>query len=347
MILRLAIIGFGNVGQEFARMLLSRRDWLLKSKGLDVEVLAIATKSKGCLVSKKALDLDRALTEMMNEGSLKSYGHEVTDLNPLKMIKDCDADIMVELSPLNIESGQPAIDHIRAAMESGMDVITANKGPVAFAYRNLRNTARSNGVRFRYEGTVMDGTPIFSLVERTLPGCEILGLKGILNSTSNFVLTEMSNGKSMEHAIELAQEGGFAETDPSLDIDGWDAAAKITALANVMMDADANPKLVDRIGVREVTVEEIGKASAQGKKIKLIAEATRESGGVKLEVKPRLIDSQNVFWTIDGTSSALTIRSDLMGDITISGGNPGLTQTAYAVFSDMLLIVESIRAGTL
>jgi homoserine dehydrogenase len=347
MILRLAIIGFGNVGQEFARMLLSRRDWLLKSKGLDVEVLAIATKSKGCLVSKKALDLDRALTEMMNEGSLKSYGHEVTDLNPLKMIKDCDADIMVELSPLNIESGQPAIDHIRAAMESGMDVITANKGPVAFAYRNLRNTARSNGVRFRYEGTVMDGTPIFSLVERTLPGCEILGLKGILNSTSNFVLTEMSNGKSMERAIELAQEGGFAETDPSLDIDGWDAAAKITALANVMMDADANPKLVDRIGVREVTVEEIGKASAQGKKIKLIAEATRESGGVKLEVKPRLIDSQNVFWTIDGTSSALTIRSDLMGDITISGGNPGLTQTAYAVFSDMLLIVESIRAGTL
>jgi homoserine dehydrogenase len=347
MILRLAIIGFGNVGQEFARMLLSRRDWLLKSKGLDVEVLAIATKSKGCLVSKKALDLDRALTEMMNEGSLKSYGHEVTDLNPLKMIKDCDADIMVELSPLNIESGQPAIDHIRAAMESGMDVITANKGPVAFAYRNLRNTARSKGVRFRYEGTVMDGTPIFSLVERTLPGCEILGLKGILNSTSNFVLTEMSNGKSMERAIELAQEGGFAETDPSLDIDGWDAAAKITALANVMMDADANPKLVDRIGVREVTVEEIGKASAQGKKIKLIAEATRESGGVKLEVKPRLIDSQNVFWTIDGTSSALTISSDLMGDITISGGNPGLTQTAYAVFSDMLLIVESIRAGTL
>lgn len=347
MILRLAIIGFGNVGQEFARMLLSRRDWLLKSKSLDVEVLAIATKSKGCLVSKKALDLDRALTEMMNEGSLKSYGHEVTDSNPLKMIKDCDADIMVELSPLNIESGQPAIDHIRAAMESGMDVITANKGPVAFAYRNLRNTARSKGVRFRYEGTVMDGTPIFSLVERTLPGCEILGLKGILNSTSNFVLTEMSNGKSMERAIELAQEGGFAETDPSLDIDGWDAAAKITALANVMMDADANPKLVDRIGVREVTVEEIGKASAQGKKIKLIAEATRESGGVKLEVKPRLIDSQNVFWTIDGTSSALTISSDLMGDITISGGNPGLTQTAYAVFSDMLLIVESIRAGTL
>ncbi len=347
MILRIAMIGFGSVGQEFARLLLAKRDWLLRAKGLDAEVLAIVTKTKGSLMSKKSLDLGKCLRMIKEEGSLSGYGPETTTLSPKEIIGECDADLMIELSPLNIKTGQPAIDHIKTALETGMDVITANKGPIAFAYSDLICLARSKGVHLRFEGTVMDGTPVFSLVEKTLPGCEILGLSGILNSTSNFVLAEMASGRSMDEAIKIAQKRGFAEADPSLDIEGWDAAAKIAALANVMMDAHTTPKLVDRQGIGGVSQLDIEKAARQKKKVKLIAGATRSGDGVKLSVKPEIIGTDNPFWSVDGTSSALTIKTDLMGDITIVERDPLVTQTAYAVFSDLLLVLESIRSGTL
>ena len=345
MILRLAIVGFGNVGQEFARMLVDKREWLLRKKGLDVEVLAIATKSKGSLVSKKALDIEKVLGLLKEGKFLNAYGPEATSLSPKSIIEKCDADMLIELTTLNIDSGQPAIDHIKSAMGVGMDVVTANKGPIAWSYDELRDMARARGVHLRFEGTVMDGTPVFNLVEKTLPGCEVLGLTGILNSTSNFVLHQMALGRSMDEAVKEAQLRGFAEADPSLDIDGWDASAKITALANVLMDAGADPKKVERKGVRDLSRADIDRAAAQGKKIKLVARATREGGSVKLEVKPEHIGPESVFWAVDGTSSALTISTDLMGDVTVVESNPTVAQTAYAVFSDMLLTVESIRHG--
>lgn len=347
MILRLAIIGFGNVGQEFARLLLLKRAWLLRTKGLDVEVLAICTRSKGTLLSERALDLARVLEEMESKGNLEGYPDSHTGMSPLDVIERTSADMMIELTTLDVESGQPAIEHISKALGCGMDVVTANKGPIAFAYNDLRILSRSRGVHFRFEGTVMDGTPIFSLVEKTLPGCSVLGLSGILNSTSNFVLTEMARGRTSEEAIEEAKSRGIAEADPSLDMDGWDAAAKITALANVLMDARKTPKDVDRTGVRGVSAKALADATASGKKVRLIASASMESGEAKLVVKPETIGPDSPFWTVDGTSSALTIRTDLMGDLTIIEGDPVITQTAYAVFSDMLHVIESIRSGTL
>ena len=347
MILRLAIIGFGNVGQEFARMLLTKREWLLKKKGLDIEILAIATRSRGSLLSKRGLDLERVLEHLKQHGSLKEFGPENTDVSPLSIIEKCDADVMIELSTLNVEDGQPAIGHIKAALDLSMDVITTNKGPIAFAFDQLRDAARIHSVHLRFEGTVMDGTPVFNLVEKTLPGCEIIGLAGILNSTSNFVLDEMLRGRTMQEAIKEAQARGIAEADPSLDIDGWDAAAKITALANVLMEAETTPKSVDRTGVSKITREELARAAAENKKLKLVATASRADGRIVLEVKPQLVGSESGFYCVDGTSSALTIKTDLMGDITVFESGPGTTQTAYAVFSDLLLLVESIRNGTL
>jgi homoserine dehydrogenase len=347
MILRVAIIGFGNVGQEFARLLLLKREWLLKRKGLDVEVLAIATRSRGSLISKNAINLENVLRQLKDRGTLTDFGPETTKESSIGIIQKCDADLMIELTTLNIENGKPAIDHIKAAINCGMDVITANKGPIAFAYHELRDMARSKGVHLRFEGTVMDGTPIFNLVEKTLPGCEILGMEGILNSTSNFVLDQMSGGRSKKEAVAEAQRIGIAEAEPSLDLDGWDAAAKITALANVLMEADTTPGAVDRKGVGEISNADMEAARTQGKKIKLIATAGREDGRIKLKVQPVRIGSDHPFWSVDGTSSALTLRTDLMGDITIIERGPGITQTAYALFSDLLLTVESIRNGTL
>lgn len=347
MILRVAIIGFGNVGQEFARLLLSKREWLLRSRGLDVEVLAIVTKSRGSLISKNGIDLRKVLEHLKDRGTLNEFGPETTSNSPIDIIQKCDADLMIELTTLNIENGKPATEHIKAAIDCGMDVITANKGPIAFAYHELRDMARSRGVHLRFEGTVMDGTPIFNLVEKTLPGCEILGLEGILNSTSNYVLDQMAGGRSMKEAVAEAQRKGIAEADPSLDLDGWDAAAKITALANVLMGADTTPKAVDRHGVGDITMADVESVRSQGKKIKLIASALREDRRVKLKVEPLRIGPEHPFWSVDGTSSALTLKTDLMGDLTIFESGPGIMQTAYAVFSDLLLTVESIRNGTL
>ncbi|OGS44307.1 MAG: hypothetical protein A3K76_06860 [Euryarchaeota archaeon RBG_13_57_23] len=346
MILRLAIIGFGNVGQEFARMLLVKREWLLRNRGLDVEVLAIATKTKGSLLSRTAIDLEKVLSHLKTNGTFKGLP-ECCDLPPLKMINNCDADMMIELTPLNIENGQPAIEHIKAALDAGMDVVTANKGPVAWAYDELRDRARARNLRFRFEGAVMDGTPVFNLVERTLPGCQVIGLEGVLNSTSNFVVDEMAKGRTMESAIKEAQAKGIAEADPSLDIDGWDAVAKITALANVIMEANLTPKQVEREGIRDLTAEDIKNASAKGGRIRLIARAARAGDRIRLTVKPQVVGPDSVFWSVEGTSSALKFETDLMGDLTIVESGPGTTQTAYAIFSDMLLTVEAIRSGTL
>ncbi len=347
MILRLAMIGFGNVGQEFSRMLLRKRDWLLRSKGLDIETQAIATKTSGALLSKQPLDLARILQMKERTGKLVGYGPENTALSPLEIIDKTEADLMIELTPLNIETGQPALDHIKAAFEVGLDVVTANKGPIAHAYSELRSLARSRNVRFRFEGTVMDGTPIFSLVERTLPGCEILGIEGVLNSTSNFVLTEMSRGSSMTDAIAKAQSLGFTEADARLDTEGWDAAAKIAALANVLMDAHCSPQMVDRQGISGVTPADIEAAKRESTKHRQVARAQRKNETVELSVKTERVGQGNVFWPVDGTSSAITLKTDLMGDLTILETGPTVTQTAYAILSDVLLVVESIRTGTL
>lgn len=344
MILRLALIGFGNVGQEFSRLLLSKREWLSERKELDVQVVAISTKTHGSLVSDKLLDLKRVLRIRESGKDLAEYGPGFSDLSALELIRKSQSDIVAELTTLDIESGQPAIDHIRTAMQAGINIVTANKGPLAYAYDELKALAMRKGVQFRFEGTIMDGTPIFSLVERTLPGCTVTGLTGTLNSTSNLILTRMSAGKSMEEALEEAKKRGITEEDPSMDIDGWDASAKITVLANVLMNAKSNPKNVQREGIRDIKVEDVRMAAESGKKIKLIARAQQLSGFVKTSVRPELIGTESPFWSVDGTSSALTLQTDLMNEITIIESNPTIAQTAYAIFSDMLLISEGLRA---
>lgn len=345
MILRLALVGFGNVGQEFARLLLRKREWLLSSKGLDIEVVAIVTRSRGALLSSRGLDLERVLDQLGTHGDLRQYGDESVDLAPLEMIDSCDADIMVEISPLDISSGQPAIDHISYALQSKMHVITANKGPIAFAYDQLESLARSRDVKLRFEGTVMDGTPVFNLVEKTLQGCEILRIEGILNATSNYVLTEMSRGRTLADAVKETQRRGIAEADPSLDLEGWDAAAKITALANVLMAAGSTPDKVDRAGIMDVRSEDLALAEKSGRKLKLVARADRAGSEIQTKVSVEELDSGNSFWSVDGTSSAVTFSTDLMGDITVLETNGTITQTAYAVLSDILLIVEWMRSN--
>jgi len=340
--LNICLIGFGNAGREFCKMLITKREEIRKLKGYDIKITAIAGRTKGNLLDLKGIDLEKALKEVDEIGKFDEESQGLVDLQTIEIIRESKADVLIELSTLSIIDGQPAISHIETAFENNIHVITANKGPIAWDYKRLNKIAEDKNLLFLYETTVMDGTPIFNLVKYTLPGCKVKAFKGILNSTTNFILEEMEQGKSYEAAIKEAQRRGFAEADPSLDVDGWDAAAKTAALANVLMDGDLTPMSVSRQGVSKVTEKDIEAAKREDKKIKLLCEAYIEEGEVVGSVHPTHVSSKDIFSNIDATSSILCITTDLMGEICIVEKNPEIEQTAYGVYSDLLTLIKEL-----
>jgi homoserine dehydrogenase len=254
-------------------------------------------------------------------------------------------DVMCELTPINIMTGQPATDHIRRALELKKHVITANKGPIAWHYRELRDLAKKQGVQLCYEATVMDGVPVYNMAQETLRGCKITEIKGILNATTNFILTEMEKGISYEDAIEEGRRQGFVEADPSMDLDGWDASAKLTALMNVLMDETITPMDIDRIGISGITKEDLDKAAAEGKKIKLLCHGYLKDGKAIGEVKPTLVEKNDMAAIMDATMSYVTVNTDLMGEVTVveHAFEPEIDHTAYGVLSDLLRILTNTR----
>ncbi|WZL71759.1 homoserine dehydrogenase [Clostridiaceae bacterium 35-E11] len=341
--MNICIIGFGNASRAFCKMLIEKKEEISQITGYDVKVVAIAGRSKGTLLHEKGIDLNKILNEVERDGKFHETNEGLASYNTVELIEKCNADIMVELSTLSITDGEPAITHIERAFQCNMHVITANKGPIAWRYKKLQKIAEEKKLKFLFETTVMDGTPIFNLVRYALPGCKVLGFKGILNSTTNFILEEMEQGKSYEDAIREAQRRGFAEADPSLDIDGWDAAAKTAALANVLMSANINPMDVNRTGISKITQKDIEEAKNAGKKIKLLCEGYIEDDRIVGKVYPAYLDSNDIFSNIDATSSIVSIITDLMGEVAIVERNPEIQQTAYGVYSDLLTLLSKIE----
>lgn len=338
--IKLCIIGFGNASKEFCKMLLDKQEDIRSETGFNVVVNAISTKSKGKLLNTDGLDLEKVFREIEMYEKFHENNPSFVNCSNIDLIQESKAHVMVELSTLSIEDGQPAITHIETAFKNDMHVITANKGPIAWAYNRLKTMAQEKKLQFLHETTVMDGTPVFNLVKETLLGCRVLSFKGILNSTTNFILEEMEKGVEYETAIKEAQIRGFAEADPSLDIDGWDAAAKTTALANVLMNANLTPMAIDRIGISHITRKDVQEALNSNKKIKLLCEGFIEEGQVVGRVHPVLIDKKDIFSSIDATSSILSITTDLMGQISIVEQNPEIQQTAYGIYSDLLTLLK-------
>ncbi len=342
--LRICLVGFGNAGKAFCKMLIEKEQEIENLTGYQVKVTAIATQSKGCLLDVNGIDLVKALDEISSHGSFQASNPSRTPVAPINLIKKSYGDILVELSTLSISDGQPAMEHIETAFNQKMHVITGNKGPIAWSFKRLSQMAVDNHVNFLYETTVMDGTPVFNLVNKTLLGCKVLSFRGILNSTTNFILEQMEKGESYESAIFLAQQHGFAEADPTLDTEGWDAAAKTSALANVLMDADLNPENIDRTGLSNITMDHIQSASQSKKRIKLICQGylDKDDNEVKGKVFPCEIDSSDLFYNIDATSSILSITTDLMGTVSIIEHAPEIQQTAYGIFSDLLTLLKQL-----
>ena len=332
--IRIALIGYGSVGRAFARMLLRREDYIRDTFDAKAIITGICTRSRGAIVRPEGIDTEALTDDMFDKGT-----------DAFAVIEEGEYDVMVELTPINIMTGQPATDHVRKALELGKHVITANKGPVAWHYRELRDLAREKGVLLLHEATVMDGTPVYNLAKETLMGCEITEVSGIFNATTNFILTEMEKGVSFDDAVAEGRRQGFVEADASMDIDGWDAAAKLTALMNVLMDVQITPLEIDRTGISEITKADIEEAKAQGKRIKLLCRGWVEDGRPVGVVKPTLVDEGSLPTTMHGTASYVTIDTDLMGATTIieQPFEPEIDHTAYGVLSDLLRILTETQ----
>lgn len=261
--------------------------------------------------------------------------------NVREWIAASQADVLFEASSLNRQTGQPAIDHLRAALESGAHAVSANKGPVVHAYRELRDLAAAKGRKFFFESAVMDGTPIFSMFPHSLPAVELRGFRGILNSTTNVVLTEMERGASLDEAVKKAQELGVAETDPSDDLDAWDPAVKVAALVIVLMDAPIRLDQIERVGIRDLTPEEVRAARAKGMRYKLICRASRAAdGSVLASVRPQQLPMSDPFALLEGTTSALRFDTDVFG-LTLIEHKPGVVTTAYGLLADFIRAVNN------
>lgn len=251
-------------------------------------------------------------------------------------------DVAIEISTLDPERGEPATAHIRAALARGIHVITANKGPIAHAYASLRDEARRAQAEFRFEATVMDGAPVFSKVRNNLPGVQILGFTGVLNSTSKVVIAALQRGLTAAEGIRQAQAMGIAEANPGYDIDGWDSAAKTAALANVLMDARVTPQEVNRTGIGEISTESAAELWKDGKTIALVSRAEHRDGRLRLTVKPEILSQADLLATAKGTSNIILLHTDLIGTVGTISIDPGVEQTAYGVFSDLVDIARSL-----
>ena len=340
--MKLAFIGFGNVARAFARLLRSQSARLEAWHGLRWRATGIATASHGSVLGED-LDLDEARARVEAGSRLSGLTGSADVEDSLAVIESCGADLVFETTPLSPVDGEPAIRHIRRAFELGMSVVTANKGPIAFAYRDLAETAERMRVCFRFEGTVMDGTPVFNLVRDCLPSVTVVGFSGVLNSTTNYILTKMEEGRSFHDALAEAVALKIAEADPAYDIDGWDAAVKAVALANVLMGADARPREVRRTGIGSISEGEVKRAAASGAAVRLIASAERGDGGLRLIVEPRIVPLSSPLGIARGTSSVLVLTTDLMGEIAIVESDPGIEQTGYALLSDLLSVHELFK----
>jgi homoserine dehydrogenase len=333
---RIALLGFGNVGQAFMRLLQRKKDLLLKEHKLSFYVTGIATRRHGMAIDQVGIDLERALQLITADSKLDvlSRGSLVGD--PIEFIHSCGADVLFENTPVNYTDGQPAVDYLRTALQAGIHTITANKGPVVHAYQELTQLAEKSGRKFLFESAVMDGAPIFSLFRESLPAADLHGFNGILNSTTNLILSRMEGGESFEEAVAYAQSIGITETDPSGDIDGWDAAVKVAALVTVLMGIPLKPAQVDRTGIRDLTLKDVQQATRQGKRWKLVCTARRESETVIARVHPELVGVDSPLYGVNGTSTIVTFETDVLSQLSIVEGNPGPETTAYGLLADFI-----------
>jgi homoserine dehydrogenase len=329
----LCFLGFGNVNRTLAQLLAERATELRDHYGITFRITGIASRRLGWNANPDGFDFSQL--SATGPTALKSSAN-ITDVRA--WLNAAKADVLFEATSLSVENGRPAIDYIRAALEHGAHAITANKGTIVHAYRELRDLASRHGKRFLFESTVMDGVPMFSFFDQ-LPAIHLEGFHGILNSTTNVILSEMEQGLSFDDALKKAQQLGIAETDATHDIDGWDAAVKTAALVTVLMDVPIRLDQIEREGIRDLTSQALRNARRDGWPFKLVCRAQRTPDGVRASVKPEKVMSTQAMARITGTSSYIYFETDIFPGLAITEESPGLYATAYGLLADFIRAV--------
>jgi len=338
--MRLLFVGFGTVAQGLSELLIEKQDELSEKHGLDWEVTGIVDILKGSAYDPKGLDLERIMAMVADGRSISEYPEGGCDWDAPTMIERAEADTMLEATYTDIKTGQPATDHIRTALARGMSVTTTNKGPLALFSNELEELAAANGVQFLYEGTVMAGTPLLNLIRETLAGSAISEMQGILNGTTNYILTQMEGGMDYSAALSQAQDLGYAEAVPDADVLGWDALAKVTILGNTVFGASLSPDDTPCTGITEITPAQIEAAGADGKRYKLIGRVWRDGDQVRASVGPRLMDLSHPLSGVGGATNAMTISTDTLGEVTIVGPGAGRRETGFSLLCDLIHIAK-------
>jgi len=336
---KLALIGFGTVGQGLAEILRDKGDELQTQYGFEAQVVAISDSIKGAIYHPDGLDINTALKTVQETGMLNDYPEAlglVRDWDSLTTIRESNADTVVEVAWTDLETGEPAISHVRAAFEAGKNVVTSNKGPAALAYDELKKMAEAKAVEWGIEGTVMSGTPALRLAQTALAGCHISEIRGILNGTTNFILTQMENEATYEEALAEAQRLGYAEADPSADVEGHDALGKLLILSAVVMDTPLTWEQVDCQGISGLTLDDVGRARSEGRRWKLIAQIRRVGDEIEASVGPQAISAHAPLAGVSGATNAITFVTDLLGEVTLVGPGAGRRETGFALLADLL-----------
>ncbi|MCI0140270.1 homoserine dehydrogenase [Arthrobacter bambusae] len=340
----IALIGFGGVNRTLAELIATRGEALRSELGFGLRVVAITDLRLGSLVRPEGIDLSMALALGGGSETFAEHGGSA-DTNNESVIRTCTADIICEATFTNPDDGEPAVSHVRWALESGKSVCTTNKGPVALRGALLTSLAEQNGAHFEFEGAVMSGTPVIRLAKKMFAGLKLNGFEGILNGTSNYVLGRMEAGLDFETAVSEAQELGYAEANPAADIEGYDVQLKVLILANELLDAGIELKDVQRQGISTVTAEDVRKASQDGRRWKLVGSARRNPDGtITAGVAPIALPLDHGLAGVSGATNAVSFDTDLLGPVTVSGPGAGRVETAYALLSD-IIAMHAAKAG--
>lgn len=335
---RLAIIGFGNVGQGFTQILRDKGADLAQQSGARFQIVAVSDLLKGSVHDPKGIDPAALLDSIAATAKLDRVTAPDRAWQALETIERSQADIVIELSYTDLKTGEPAITHLRRALELGRHVVTTNKGPIALKYPELKALAEKHGVEIGAEGTVMSGTPSLRLAQELLSAAHIRKIQGIVNGTTNYILTQMEAGVPYADALQDAQVKGYAEADPTGDVEGFDAAGKVVIMANLLMGQALTLADVDRQGITQLTPADMAEAKAASERWKLIGRVETIGEQLTASVKPTRLPSTHPLASVSGATNAITFSTDLLGDVTLVGPGAGRIETGYAIVGDLLAI---------
>ncbi len=333
--MRVALAGFGTVGQGFTALLADKRSFIEQKYGISILITAVHDPRFGTVIAEKGLDEERLL-KAAAAGEFDQSLSEMSFPDSQTFVVEAPAEVLVEATPTNLETGEPGLTHIIAALENGKHVVTTNKGPIALAYPRLMRIAEEQKRALRFEGTVMSGTPVFHLLENGLEGVTVSRVRGILNGTTNYILSLMEQGETYSAALSKAQAEGYAETKPDADVLGWDAKAKVMILANVLFQAGLAPEDVPCQGITELSPKKVMLALAANRHWKLVGEVYQTSDGIQAEVSLKDLPSTDFLASVSGVNNALCIYTDSLGEVTIVGPGAGRRETGFSILSDLL-----------